>query len=107
MRVLLDECIDRRLARDLPGHEVRHVRAIGWASLDDRELLRRADGIFDIFVTVDRGIALQQNLSGLAIAVVILRVKRNTRTALAALLPALLEAMPSAARGSVTWLGDR
>jgi len=103
----LDECVDRRVARDLPGHEVRHVRAIGWASLDDHELLRRADSAFDIFVTVDRGIAFQQNLSGLTIAVVILRVKRNTRTALAPLLPALLEAMSSAPRGSITWLGDR
>lgn len=31
MRVLLDECVPRKLRRELPGHEVRTVAEMGWA----------------------------------------------------------------------------
>jgi len=32
VRVLLDESLPRRLARLLPGHDVRTVEAMGWAT---------------------------------------------------------------------------
>ena len=56
MRVLRDECVPRRVARDLPGHAVWTVRGMGWASFKNGALLRRAAGEFDVLVTVDRGI---------------------------------------------------
>jgi predicted nuclease of predicted toxin-antitoxin system len=31
MRILLDECLDWRLGRELPGHEVESVPQRGWA----------------------------------------------------------------------------
>jgi len=107
VRILLDECIDHRLARDIAGHDVRHVRSHGWASLDDGRLLRQAAAEFDAFVAVDRGIPLQQNLSGIPIVVVVLRAKRNTRASLKPLIPALLRTLESAKPGSITWLGPR
>ncbi len=33
MRILLDECLDWRLRRDLPGHDVKTVQEMGWAPL--------------------------------------------------------------------------
>lgn len=30
MKVLLDECVDWRLLRDLDGHDVKTVRQVGW-----------------------------------------------------------------------------
>jgi hypothetical protein len=64
MRILLDECIDWRLSHDLAGHDVSTVRRMGWASLKNGALLRRAaEGGFDVFVTVDRHLSQQQNLS--------------------------------------------
>lgn len=77
MRVLLDECLPRRLKADLPDHEVRTVQEEGWAGLKNGELLRVAAGQFDVLLTVDRNIAFQQNLSGLSIAVVAMVASSN------------------------------
>jgi predicted nuclease of predicted toxin-antitoxin system len=52
MRVLVDECVPRRLKRHLPGHEVRTVPEVGWAGKKNGELLRLAAREFDAFVTV-------------------------------------------------------
>jgi hypothetical protein len=62
VRVLLDECVDRGLAREIVGHEVRTARDMGWRSIKNGELLRLASERFDAFVTVDRNLAFQQNL---------------------------------------------
>jgi hypothetical protein len=77
---------------------------MGWASLDSGRLLRRASTEFDAFVTVDRGVAFQQNLAGLTIAVIVIHVKRNTLATLKPLVPELLEALERAQGGSVTRL---
>jgi hypothetical protein len=54
VKILLDECIDRRLAQEIKGHEVVTVPQAGWAGIENGELLRRAQTQFDVFVTVDR-----------------------------------------------------
>jgi hypothetical protein len=59
--VLLDECVDRRLAADIRGHDVKTVPDAGWASLTNGELLGRAQYEFDVIVTVDRNLPFQQN----------------------------------------------
>jgi predicted nuclease of predicted toxin-antitoxin system len=64
VRLLLDECVDRRLARDIPGHEVVTVVSLGWAGVRNGELLRRAAGNFDVFVTVDRNLAFSNASMG-------------------------------------------
>jgi predicted nuclease of predicted toxin-antitoxin system len=71
MRVFLDECVDWRLSRDLVGHEVTTARRMGWASIENGELLALASQEFDVFVTVDRNLAFQQNLGALTIAVIV------------------------------------
>jgi len=37
--VLLDECVDWRLGRELPSHEVKTARQMGWIALKNGELL--------------------------------------------------------------------
>lgn len=69
MKVLLDECVDRRLAGDIVGHDVRTASQMGWTTIKDRELLALATGRFDVFVTVDRNLSFQQNLAPLPISV--------------------------------------
>lgn len=39
MKILLDECIDRRLATDITGHEVKTVPQMGWATIKNGDLL--------------------------------------------------------------------
>jgi predicted nuclease of predicted toxin-antitoxin system len=78
MRVLLDECIDRRLKPRLPQHEVSTVQELGWAGKRNGELLDLAAGKFEVFVTVDQNLRYQQQLLGRRIAVLILIVPSNT-----------------------------
>lgn len=71
MRILLDECLPRRLKRDLAGHEVRSVPEMGWAGKTNGALLSVAQTDFDVFLTVDRNLSFQQDINKFNIAVVI------------------------------------
>lgn len=105
MKLLLDECIDRRLARDIAGHEVKTVPELGWAALRNGEPLALAETAFDIFVTMDRNLSFQQNLPRFSIAVLILRARSNRLADLRPLIPKLLLALPGcAARSNVSAL---
>ena len=58
MRLLLDECMPRRLKREFVGHEVKTAREAGFAGLKNGALLRAADASFDVLITVDRNCLL-------------------------------------------------
>lgn len=58
MRLLLDECVPKRLLHELPNHEVRTVPQMGWAAKENGELLGLAESAFDVFVTVDKNMIL-------------------------------------------------
>ncbi|MGI9181377.1 MAG: DUF5615 family PIN-like protein [Longimicrobiaceae bacterium] len=73
--MLLDENLPRLLQRDLPGFDVQTVAAAGWAGVQNGELLRRAEAEFDVFITADRGLPYQRNLSQLSMGVVVLMVR--------------------------------
>jgi hypothetical protein len=63
---------------------------MGWSTIKNGELLALAAKAFDVFVTVDRKLPSQQNLSVLAIAVVVLRARTNRLADLRPLVPNLL-----------------
>ena len=100
-RVLLDNCVDRRLGCFLPGYEVAHVLDLGWDRLGDSTLVRMADE-FDVRVTVDRNMASQVNLARLALAVVVLRVPTNRLKDCLPRVDDLIEAIPRAEPGRFT-----
>jgi hypothetical protein len=68
VRILLDECVDRRFPREITGHEVTTVPDAGWAAAKNGDLLALAEKDFDAFVTVDRNLSFQQRLPRFAIA---------------------------------------
>jgi len=105
MKILLDECVDWRLSRELQGHEVKTARQMGWSTIQNGELLALAAKAFDVFVTVDRKLPSQQNLSGLAIAVVVLRARTNRLADLRPLVPSLLAVLLHTKRGEATVVG--
>ncbi|MGH8501628.1 MAG: DUF5615 family PIN-like protein [Gammaproteobacteria bacterium] len=105
MRVLLDECVDWRLSRDIVGHEVRTTRQTGWSTITNGELLVLAAKEFDAFVTVDRNLSFQQRLPAFDIAVIVLRADSNRLAELRALMPELLGSIPTAKRGLATYVG--
>ena len=106
MRVLLDECLPRRLKRLLPGHEVVTVPEAGLASKQNGELLGLAGERFDVFVTVDRNLSFQQNLRSLRIAVVVLVARSNRAVHLEPLMSQVAEALPGLTRGQVIRIGS-
>jgi hypothetical protein len=105
MRILLDECMPLPLGRNLAGHEVSTVGEMGWAGQKNGVLLASATGRFDVFLTVDRKLPRQQELSKFAIAVVVLRCATNDVNDLRKLVPALLAALPNAKKGAATFVG--
>jgi predicted nuclease of predicted toxin-antitoxin system len=104
LKILLDECIDWRLSRDILGHEVRTAHQMGWSTVNNGELLAFAEKEFDVFVTVDRNLSFQQNLAAFGIAVIVLRARSNRLAELQPLVPKLLTCIASAERGAVTYL---
>ncbi|MBA2302025.1 MAG: DUF5615 family PIN-like protein [Acidobacteria bacterium] len=102
MRVLLDECLPRRLKRELVGHDARTTPEMGWASKTNGALLALAVGQFDVFLTADRNLSYQQDVSSFDIAVVVLVARSNSLEDLRPLALRLLEVLPTARRGLVT-----
>jgi hypothetical protein len=76
--------------------------AHGWAGISNGKLLALAESEFDVFVTVDRNLSLQQHLPKYNIAVVLLVATSNRIDELVELVPALLKALASAPKGAVT-----
>lgn len=105
MKVLLDECIDWRLSRDLAAHEVKSARQMGWSAIKNGELLALAASQFDVFVTVDRNLSFQQHLPAHPIAVLVLKAKTNRLSNLRTLVPELLAAIRDARPGSAILIG--
>ena len=105
MRLLLDECVPKRLKRELPGHDARTVQDLGWAGITNGALLRLANGRFDALLTVDQGIEDQQNLSGLSISVVVMMAASNDVDDLRPLLPGVEDALAKLQPGEVIRVG--
>lgn len=77
MRVLIDECLPRKIKASFPTHDCTTVQEAGLAGKQNGELLTLAEEKFDVFLTVDKGIRYQQNLSGRKIAVLTIRAISN------------------------------
>lgn len=73
MRVLFDNGTPRGVTAALSDHIVEEARLRGWDTLRNGELLDAAEAAgFDVFVTTDRNLRYQQNLTGRRIAIVVL-----------------------------------
>lgn len=102
MRVLLDECVPRRLGRELVGHDVRTVPQEGWSGKKNGELLTLMTAAgFEVLVTVDQGIRHQQNLRAAGVAVVVMVGASNRLADLVPLAPDVLVALTIVQPGDV------
>jgi len=78
---------------------------MGWASKENGELLALASGRFDVFLTVDRNLSYQQDLTAFDIAVVVLVAPSNRLADLRPLMPKVLEILPAIVPRQVTLVG--
>lgn len=90
MKVLLDECVPFPLARVLVGHECTTAQACGWGGFKNGDLLRLAESEFDAFLTADKNLRYQQNLTGRKLPIV--EVSTNDVRRLRAAAPLILAA---------------
>lgn len=86
MRILLDECVPWPMHKLMAGHSCSTAQREGWRSIKNGELLRLAEGRFDLFVTSDQNLRYQQNLSGRQIAILELSTNNLRRILPAAVL---------------------
>lgn len=93
MRVLLDECVPRRLKRELTEHEARTVTERGWSGVKNGKLLALAEAEFDVFLTVDQNLNYQQNLKAFNIGIILLVARNNRLKTLLPLMPEIKEAL--------------
>lgn len=102
MKLLLDECVPRRLTRDFAEHETSTVNEAGFKGLKNGELLRAASAAgFEALISVDQNLAYQQNLKTLPLAILILVAKRNKYETLAPLVPQTLATLKTIQKGEV------
>ena len=102
MKLLLDECVDRRLAKHLTGLSVRTVAEMGWSGIKNSQLLALAQSEFDVLITVDRNLAFQQHLPKFSVAVLLIVAPSNRLADLVALVPSIIAALPTAMKGTVS-----
>lgn len=91
MRILLDECLPKKLKNDLKNHEVKTVPEMGWAGKKNGELLPLAENLFDIFITADQNLQYQQNLKDRHITIFVLKSPNSRYETLRLLIPNVLE----------------
>jgi Domain of unknown function (DUF5615) len=102
MKVLLDECLPRKLKGYLVGHECQTVPEVGLAGRKNGELLLLAEEAgFGVFLTIDRGLEYQQNLRSRKLSVILLRGKSNRLSDLIPLVPDVLVSLSSLVSGQL------
>ena len=102
MKVLLDECIPRRLGQHFGKHECYGVSDLGWSGKKNGDLLTLAEqsGV-EAFVTVDQGIEYEQNIAGRPLGIVVLKAKSSRYSDLIRCVPELLRAISSIQPGQL------
>jgi predicted nuclease of predicted toxin-antitoxin system len=77
VKILIDEDVPVQIRRGLTGHSAITVQEAGWGSFTNGELLAKAEGSFDVFITADKNLKYQQNLTGRRIAILELSTNRR------------------------------
>lgn len=85
MNILLDECTPHAVKKRLSHLAIRTVQEMGWSGVKNGALLMLADQQFDVFITTDKNLRHQQNLTRVKLAFLLLPT--NSVPIVIALLP--------------------
>src|SRR4051812_46530287 len=73
MKILLDECVTKRLKQHLKEYEVFTVTQMRWNGLKNGKLLTECvNNTFDLILTIDKNLMFQQNLDKCPITIAVL-----------------------------------
>jgi hypothetical protein len=101
MRVLLDECLPRRLKQLLLGHDVTTVQERGWSGKKNGELLDLMNGTIDVFLTADQNLQYQQYLQSITFSIIVLIERDNRLPTLLPLMSQVLTLLETIAVGKI------
>jgi hypothetical protein len=87
------------------GHDAPNVHSHGWAGIKHGELLRRAHGVCEVFITLDRNLEFQQNIKILSFGIVVVRARSNRIADLSPHIPNILQAVNQVGPGRVVTVG--
>lgn len=106
MKLLLDNNVHRGFGLLLYPHDVKHVQEFGWEGLKNGQLLRNAEASgFDVFITADKQLQYQQNLTERRLALIILDSLFITYRDIAPLAPLVLDNLRTIKPGAILKVG--
>jgi hypothetical protein len=110
-RVLIDECINPRLGRQLrqvlPQVLIDTVRDLGWTGYKDDVLVSEIQDRFDVFLTIDKGFEFEHNFRSLSFGVVVIETANNQMYSYERVLDELVAAVQSVLPGQPARVTDR
>lgn len=102
MKILLDECVTKRLKPYLPGHKVITVTEKRWNGLKNGQLLEKAvEDNFDLLLTIDKNIMYQQKIDNYRIIVAVIDSPSSKIEVIKEFIPRFNEMIASFERGNI------
>ncbi len=92
MKILLDECVTKKLKPHLPHHNIYTVSEMKWNGLKNGALMTKCtEHGFDILLTIDKNLLHQQNMNKYALTIVVLDCPNSKIETLLSFLPVFNE----------------
>ncbi len=88
MKILLDECVTKRLKKHLDTFEVFTVRELNLGGTQNGKLMKFCvENNFDILLTIDKNLMYQQNLEKYPVTIVVINSLTSKMEELVTFLP--------------------
>jgi len=92
MKLLLDECLPKRLKSSLKNYDVYTVPELGWSGVKNGKLVSLCImNHFDILLTIDKNMLYQQNLKKYPLTIVVLNSLTSKIDELVLFIPSFLK----------------
>lgn len=92
MKILLDECVPRKLKQHFPNFEIKTVSEMGWSGIKNGKLLTLAvENKFEMFLTIDKNLRYQQTMERYEISIVVMDIVRSKISLMKLLIPQIME----------------
>ena len=102
MKILLDECVTKKIKALLVGYTVFTIGQMEWKGLKNGMLIKKAEQKnFDILLTIDKNICHQQNIEKYNISIVILNTNNSNIETLQEYIPNFINQINSFENGKI------
>ena len=92
MKILLDECVNKRLKSHLSDFEVYTVNEMNWCGVKNGKLMSLCvANQFDVILTIDKNMIYQQNIEKYPISFVIFNASTSKMEELILFVPSFLK----------------